>query len=261
MSFDMPIAVHADFTVLYEDADVLAVDKAAPLLTHPTGEKNEPTLWHGVKELLAYELACGGQVSLVNRLDRETSGITLIAKNAAAARELGKAMQHRLLHKEYLAVVQGAPLWSSACCAEPILRMEDVAPTRIHVRQCCHPQGRPCRTVFEVLLRVPARKHLPAMALVRCTPHTGRMHQIRVHLAYLGHPIVGDKIYGGDEQNYLDFIAHGWTPQLASRLFLERHALHASALSFHYAGTSINVSSPMPSDMRLLLEEGGILCC
>ena len=121
MSYDMPIAVHADFSVVYEDDGVLAVNKAAPLLTHPTGEKNEPTLWHGVRELLAYELACGGQVSLVNRLDRETSGITLIAKTAEAARELGRAMQNRLMQKEYLAVVCGNPLWNSACCAEPIL--------------------------------------------------------------------------------------------------------------------------------------------
>lgn len=250
----MPIAVQPDFTVLYEDDGVLAVSKAAPLLTHPTGDKNEPTLWHGVRELLSYELACGGQVSLVNRLDRETSGITLIAKTAEAARELGKAMQHRLLHKEYLAVVLGNPAWHVACCAEPILRMEDVAETRIHVRQCCHPQGRPCRTEFEVLRCVPARKYLPPMALVRCMPHTGRMHQIRVHLAYLGHPIVGDKIYGGNEQNYLDFIESGWTPQLASRLYIERHALHASALTFPYGESSISVNSPMPDDMRLLLE-------
>lgn len=254
MSYDMPIAVHADFSVVYEDAGVLAVNKAAPLLTHPTGEKNEPTLWHGVRELLAYELACGGQVSLVNRLDRETSGITLIAKTAEAARELGRAMQLRLMQKEYLAVVLGAPLWSSACCAEPILRMEEVAPTRIHVRQCCHPQGRPCRTDFVVLRRVPQRNSLPPMALVRCMPHTGRMHQIRVHLAHLGHPIVGDKIYGGNEENYLEFIETGWTPRLASRLISERHALHAAALSFPYGERWVNVNCPMPDDMRQLLE-------
>ena len=146
MSYDMPIAVVPEFRVLYEDDGVLVVDKAAPLLTHPTGEKNEPTLWHGLHELLAFEVATGGQVSLINRLDRETSGITLVAKTQEAARELGKAMQARLLHKEYYAVVQGTPLWETACCAEPILRMEDVAETRIHVRQCCHPAGKDCRT-------------------------------------------------------------------------------------------------------------------
>lgn len=249
MSYDMPIAVVPEFLILYEDAGVLVVDKAAPLLTHPTGEKNEPTLWHGLHELLSYELATGGQVSLINRLDRETSGITLVAKTAEAARELGKAMQARLLHKEYFAVVQGAPLWDSACCAEPVLRMESVAETRIHVRQCCHPAGKECRTGFEVLRRC------DSMALLRCTPHTGRMHQIRVHAAYLGHPLVGDKIYGGDESCYLDFIATGWTPDLQRRLLLPRHALHACRLTFPWQGENITVESPLPPDMAALLEQ------
>ncbi len=253
MSFDMPIAVQAHFSVLYEDDDVLVVDKAAPLLTHPTGEKNEPTLWHGVRELLVYELACGGQVSFINRLDRETSGITLVAKTAAAARELGKAMQHRLLQKEYYAVVQGAPLWYSACCDEPILRMEEVAQTRIHVRQCCHPLGKPCCTEFEVLQRVPARNGLPPLSLLRCIPHTGRLHQIRVHAAHLGFPLLGDKIYGGNEYNYLDFIAQGWTPDLAARLHIERHALHACSLRFPFGEREIEVKSPLPADLAALL--------
>ena len=253
MSYDMPIAVQAHFGVLYEDDDVLVVDKAAPLLTHPTGDKNEPTLWHGVRELLAYELACGGQVSLINRLDRETSGITLIAKTASAARELGKAMQNRLLRKEYFAVVQGAPLWDYACCDEPILRMEEVAQTRIHVRQCCHENGKPCCTEFRVLQRVPAHDGRPALALLRCVPHTGRLHQIRVHASYMGFPLLGDKIYGGDEHNYLDFIAHGWTSALANRLHIERHALHACSLTFPHAGQEITVQSPLPPELAALL--------
>ena len=244
----MPIAVVPEFRVLYEDDGLLVVDKAAPLLTHPTGEKNEPTLWHGLHELLAFEVATGGQVSLINRLDRETSGITLVAKTQEAARELGKAMQARLLHKEYYAVVQGTPLWETACCAEPILRMEDVAETRIHVRQCCHPAGKDCRTEFEVL------RCCGQMSLLRCHPHTGRMHQIRVHAAYLGHPLVGDKIYGGDESCYLDFIATGWTPDLQRRLILPRHALHACRLTFPWQGRLITVESPLPADMAELLE-------
>ena len=255
MSFDMPIAVQPHFDVLYEDDAVLVVDKAAPLLTHPTGEKNEPTLWHGVRELLVYELACGGQVSFINRLDRETSGITLIAKTAHAARELGKAMQQRLLQKEYYAVVQGVPPWFYACCDEPILRMEDVAPTRIHVRQCCHPQGKSCCTEFRVLRSVPARCGLPPLTLLQCIPHTGRLHQIRVHAAHLGFPLLGDKIYGGDEMNYLDFIAEGWTPALAERLHIERHALHACALRFPLGERMIEVSSPLPADLEALLAE------
>lgn len=254
MTYDMPIAVCPDFRILHEEAEWMAVDKAAPLLTHPTGRKNEPTLLHGLQQLLVFELACGGQISLVNRLDRETSGIVLVAKTPAAARELGKAMQERRIHKEYLAVVQGIPLWESAYCGQGILSRESVAETHIHVRQCCHPQGKPCSTEFRVLRRIPAHGPLPDLALLRCYPRTGRMHQIRVHLAHLGFPLLGDKIYGGNEQDYLDFIRTGWTPALASRLIIPRHALHASALVFPFAEQERRIESPLPSDLSALLD-------
>lgn len=254
MKYDMPIAVEADFSVLWEDDEVLAVGKAAPLLMHPTGDKKEPTLLHGVQELLAYELACGGQVSLVNRLDRETSGVVLIAKTPEAARELGLAMQNRLLQKEYLAVVQGWPMWDKACCAEPIGRMADVAPTRIFVRQSCQAGGRACKTLFRVLKRIPKQGEMPPLALVQCTPHTGRMHQIRVHLSWLGYPLLGDKIYGGDETCYLDFITNGWTDELACRLLFHRHALHASELTFPWRGKMVHVQAPLPLDMARVLQ-------
>ena len=248
-----PIAVHAAFDVVYEDEGALVVNKAAPLLMHPVGAKQEPTLWHGVRELLAYELACGGQVSLINRLDRETSGLVLIAKNAQAAHELGCAMMQHALRKEYLAIVRGHPAWQSACCAEPILRMADVAPTQVRVRQCCHPSGKPCRTEFSVVQRVPARGGLPPLSLVRCRPTTGRMHQIRVHLAYLGHPILGDKIYA-DETCYLRFVEQGWTPELARELILPRHALHAAELYFPSSGRLAHAHATLPPDMAALLD-------
>lgn len=254
MNCEMPIALKAEFRVLYEDEEILAVDKAAPLLMHPTGQKPEPTLLHGLQALLVYELACGGQVSLVNRLDRETSGIVLVAKNAEAAGELGKAMQQHRLRKTYRAIVLGCPAWDSAYCAEPILRMQEVAPTRIHVRQGCHPAGKPCQTGFRVLQRVPARRQLPAMSLLECTPETGRMHQIRVHLAHMGYPLVGDKIYGVDESCYLDFIAGGWSKSLEQRLYLNRHALHACRLEFPWRGRVLNIESELPEDMAELLS-------
>ncbi len=251
---DEPIAIRAEFSVLYEDEGVLAVDKAAPLLVHPTGPKEEPTLWHGLRALLAYELATGGQVSLVNRLDRETSGVTLVAKTAEAARELGKAMMRRQLRKEYLAVVFGAPDWDRAFCDEPLRRQSEVAPSRVHVRQCCDPGGRPCSTEFSVLRRCGARADRPALALLECRPRTGRLHQIRAHLAHLGYPLVGDKIYGETDAFYLDFIRSGWTPELEARLLLPRHALHAHRLSFPWKGGEVTVEAPLPRDMAALLD-------
>ncbi len=255
MPSDFPIAVHPDFSVVYEDDDALVVDKAAPLLMHPTGRvrRFEPTLLGGVRHLLAYELACGGCVSFVNRLDRETSGLVLVAKHARAARELGRAMQHHAIRKRYLAIVRGCPAWESAYCAEPLLPMHRIAPTRIRVRQACHPDGRPCRSSFRTLQRIPAHAVFPDLALLECSPLTGRMHQLRAHLAFLGFPILGDKIYGGDESCYLDFIENGWTPELARRLFLPRHALHACDLEFPSGNRTIRVHADLPQDLASIL--------
>lgn len=256
MDFDEPIALNATFEVLDETEAWIAVSKGAPLLSHPTGAKNEPTLWHGLQALLSFELQTGGQISIITRLDRETSGITLVAKTARAARELGKAMQRRELEKTYLALVLGHPEEEAWICQEPIARLGDVAETRLFVKQCCHPSGRPCRTRFRVLRRLPEHGGLPALSLVECAPETGRMHQIRVHLAHAGHPILGDKIYGPDDSCYLDFIAHGWTPELEKRLHFPRQALHAASLAFFWEGRMRCIEAPLPPDMAALLAAG-----
>lgn len=249
-----PIAVTPAFDVVWEDDGALVVNKAAPLLMHPVGNPDEPTLLGGVQALLAYELACGGRVSLINRLDRETSGLVLIAKSAAAAHELGCAMMRHAVRKMYWAIVHGNPVWERACCAEPLLPMWQVAPTQVRVRQACHPAGRPCHTDVRVLRRMPPRGSMPAMSLLECMPLTGRMHQIRAHLAYLGHPIVGDKIYG-DETRYLRFVESGFSPELLRELLLPRHALHAAGLEFCYAGRTLRLSAPMPADMAALMAD------
>lgn len=116
---DAPIACFPHFEVAGESGDWIVVDKGAPLIVHPSNGKKEPNLLEGVEALLSYEIANGAALSLVNRLDRETSGLTLIAKNKAAARELGRAMQRRRMHKEYLAIVQGRPEWAETTWRRP----------------------------------------------------------------------------------------------------------------------------------------------
>lgn len=246
-----PIAVNTDVTVLRETPDWIAVDKPAPLLVHPTNETNERTLWHTLNELLMFELATGGQLSLINRLDRETSGITLAAKTSSAARALGKAMQAKLFRKEYLALIYGHPSWKSLVVDEPILRQGDVCGSRIWVRQCVHPEGKPSRTEFEVVEKLTRLDRM--FSLVKCRPETGRMHQIRVHLSYAGYPVVGDKIYGPSEECYLKHMERGWSSELADILWLPRQALHASGLTFPWKEEEITISSPLPRDWGLLL--------
>ena len=108
-----------DFKIIDETGDYLVVDKPPFLLTHPTKPDNRPTLWKQLRELLAFEIANGGQVSIVNRLDRETSGLVLVAKTAATARKFGLLMQQQRFQKEYRAIVWGWPEWESTMVDAP----------------------------------------------------------------------------------------------------------------------------------------------
>jgi 23S rRNA pseudouridine1911/1915/1917 synthase len=200
-----------------------------------------------LKRLLAFEIVNGGRVSFVNRLDRETSGLILVAKSADAARHLGLMISQRRIRKTYTAIVFGWPADEKYIVDKPLLRQGTVMPARIWLKQTIHANGCPALTSFKVLDRFKNRQQ--PFALVEAEPKTGRTHQIRVHLAYLGHPIVGDKIYGPDENCYLEFIESDWTPALEAKLLLPRQALHASTLCFEYNGT-FSFSSPLPSDLQ-----------
>jgi 23S rRNA pseudouridine1911/1915/1917 synthase len=222
------------FKIVDESRDYIVVDKPAFLLIHPTKPDQRTTLWKQLRELLAFEIANGGQVSIVNRLDRETSGLVLVAKTSAAARQFGLLMQQQRVHKEYLAIVWGWPEWETKIVDGPLVRQGTVQRSAIWLKQMIHPSGATAITEFQVEKRFTRRdRTLPQekFALVRAIPKTGRTHQIRVHLASLGHPIVGDKIYGPDQNFYLEFIETGWTPKLERELLLPRHALHSAKLA------------------------------
>ena len=238
---DMPN--QAEFRILGETEEFLAVDKPAGLLVHPTKPGGPRTLWDGVCELLGYELVNGGQVSIVNRLDRETSGVVVIAKTLAAARAAGLAMQRREFHKEYLALVFGWPDWEEIEVDAPIVRLGEVAPSELWLERAVHSSGVSACTGF----RVEQRGMAPGgpYALVRARPVTGRTHQIRVHLAHVGFPVIGDKIYARGHGHYLNFIATGWTPELATALWLPRHALHCTRMEWRDLGWE----SSLPQDL------------
>jgi 23S rRNA pseudouridine1911/1915/1917 synthase len=243
----MSLQVVVNFQVIDESEDWIVVNKPAPLIVHPANNKPEPTLLGGLEHLLAYEIQNGANLGIVTRLDRETSGVVLVSKNPSAARELGWIFERRQAKKQYLAIVYGWPESDTWDCEQPIRRAGDLGSTEIWVRQVVDPGGRNCRTRFQVEKRFERAGR--RFTKVRCWPETGRMHQIRVHLATSGFPIVGDKIYSGDGSEYLEWMATGWTPELQRRLLLPRHALHAASLEIMWNGDPVVWKAELPVEM------------
>lgn len=248
----MSLQVVVNFKVVDESDDWIVVDKPAPLIVHPANRKPEPTLLGGIEQLLAFEIQNGARPAIVNRLDRDTSGVVLVAKNTEAARALGMIFERREATKEYLSIVTGWPVLDDWECAAPIIRAGEVGDSSIWVRQIVHPAGRDCLTRFRVERRF--ERNGSRFSLVRCFPETGRMHQIRVHLAHSGHPITGDKLYSGNGSEYLDWMDMGWTPALRETLLLPRHALHAAVLSVPWAGRRIEWRAELAEDLADFVE-------
>ncbi len=237
------------FEVIQECEDWIAVSKPAPLIVHPTDKKGQSTLLGGLEALLAFEIANGCQLSIITRLDRETSGIVLVAKNKTTARAFSRGMERRSFKKEYHAIVYGCPEWEVVSVDEPLTNVREYQESRIWLKQGVHESGKAAVTHFMCV------KRYGSYALLRVRPSTGRMHQIRVHAAFLGFPLVGDKIYGPSESHYLDFIEHGWTKEMESALKLPRQALHATKLECSFDTFTLQLSDEISGDMKDFLDE------
>jgi 23S rRNA pseudouridine1911/1915/1917 synthase len=226
------------FEILAQDEHFLAIDKPAGLPMHTTAK-----FWKNTLVALLRERYPTEHLQICHRIDRETSGVLLIARTLPAASFLKRAFAQRHVKKTYLALVHGVPAEPSGTINAP-MRLLD---TRTHIKMGVEPDGLPAVTHYTV--RTNFAKH----ALVEAAPETGRQHQIRVHLAHIGHPIVGDKMYGASEQAFMDYCDRGLTDELLA-LFdgLPRHALHAARLVFPHPVTHapVTVESPLPGDLR-----------
>src|ERR1039458_6725791 len=274
--------------ILHEDAGLLVINKPAGLVCHPTkGDEFSSLISRARLYLNSSTLNCtpngfGAQPSthLVNRLDRETSGIVLIAKNSEIAGELGKIWEARAVEKEYLAIVHGHVRDDHGLIDAPLGKDER---SIVAVKDCVRPDGAPSQTEFWVERRfsqslvgptcrsawtrssaslpvTPSTLNHPVLhsacatedqpstfSLLRLIPRTGRKHQIRIHLAHLGHAIVGDKLYGGDEDLYMALVENRLTPEQLARLILPHQALHACAVRFLWRGQPMEFScAPEP---------------
>jgi 23S rRNA pseudouridine1911/1915/1917 synthase len=227
--------------VILEDEDLLVVDKPGNLVCHSAQRPGQLSLATWVRER-------GLTPRFVNRLDRETSGLVVVAKNERAAKLLGKQVLRREIAKEYVAICWGVIAQDTGLIDQPIGRTED---SPVYTKRVVVAGGQPSTTEFFVQHR------LPGFTVVRLRPQTGRTHQIRVHLAWLGHPIVGDKVYGPDERLYLQFIKEGVTDEMLGKLLLPRHALHAARVTLRHPGTQLPVTceAAWPADLEQFIEE------
>jgi 23S rRNA pseudouridine1911/1915/1917 synthase len=236
------------FGIVVRDPRLYVVDKPAGLPVHASAKFYFNTL----TRVLAERFPDEPDLQICHRLDRETSGCLVVARDRAAAAEIKHAFGTRHgVTKRYLAVVHGQPPWDDEQTIDLPLRVAQPGDaTKLpHVRMLPGPGGLPAVT------RVRVERRAAEYALVRCTLLTGRQHQIRAHLAAIGFPIVGDKLYAHGDDAFLRFCNEGLVPELARRFVLPRHALHAASVAFpHPDGGSITAEAPLPADLAGLLE-------
>ena len=242
-------AVDLSCEVIYEDPDILVVNKPANLPCHPKGRYFRHTLWALLKKN-----AENRYLSFVNRIDRETSGIVLMAKNKKAARNCQQQFIERRVEKSYLAIVNGT--FPSKISCRGLLSKDLTSSIRHKVRFIAMGEesvdatrGKMAHTEFQLLRRI------GRFSLVAARLHTGRRHQIRATLAALNFPLLGDKLYASDEKLFHRFTMDSLTDSDKKYLGLERQALHASQLSFYHPhdGREMSIHAPLPADMQNFL--------
>jgi 23S rRNA pseudouridine1911/1915/1917 synthase len=232
-----------ELTVVHEDGHLLVVDKPAGLVVHPGAGTSRGTLVNALLGRVRDLSGVGGVLrpGIVHRLDKGTSGLLVVAKDDETHRALVRQFAGRTVEKEYLALVLGVPSRSAGEVDAPIGR-DPVHRQKMSVRA---PRGRDAHTSWRI------EERFDGAALLRVRIHTGRTHQIRVHLAVIGHPVAGDAVYGGTR-----------TPssrRAASRealLSLERPALHATRLAFTHpaSGERLSFEAPLPPELLAILE-------
>ena len=220
--------------VIHEDERLFVVNKPGDVVCHPSKHGPWSSLVGAARELLGH-----ATMHLVFRLDRETSGVVVLAKDPRMAGRLQTAMQDRRVGKGYTAILVG-DLAAAVRVDQPL--GPDLA-SPVFMKSAVDPAGQAAVTHFAPVSRA------GGFTLVRVVTETGRKHQIRAHAQWLGHPIVGDKIYGPDARLYLDFIDKGWSPELAAVLHLPRQALHCARIDLQPAGLPWAFNAPLPDDL------------
>ena len=241
-----PLPQAMNLSILYEDRDLIVLDKPAGLVVHPAPGHADGTLVNAILAHAGDELSgIGGEKrpGIVHRLDKDTSGVMVVAKSEAAHHALSTAFAERDLDRSYLALTWGTPSPVTGSVEAPVGRHP-----ADRKRMAVVARGKHALTHYAT-----ERAWGAACALIRCRLATGRTHQIRVHMAHLGHPIVGDPVYLRRTPGAARLLPEGARDALLS---FPRQALHAQSLGFRHpvTGQPLSFSSPLPPDMAALIE-------
>ena len=225
------MATELKLSVLYEDEDLMVVDKQAGIPIHPSRLNNTETLANAVANYLT-DKGIDPVFHCINRLDKDTSGLTIIAKNMYAASLLSEMIRIRTIKRDYLAICEGIFRNKQGSVCAPITRNGTSM-----IRYVDHENGEYAETDYHVT------GEGNGLSLVKLTLKTGKTHQIRVHMKHIGHPLIGDRLYNPDNR------------------IMERQALHAQKLTFTHPVTGMNISitSDIPADMESVIRKYGII--
>jgi 23S rRNA pseudouridine1911/1915/1917 synthase len=229
--------------VLEETPEIIAINKPGLVVCHPSKHGPWSSLIGAAREYFGLE-----RLHMPSRLDRETSGVVVLAKDHKTASRLQRAAERRRVRKTYYAILTGE-LTEARTVTQPVDRDRSAS---FFGRQSVAPEGRPAETEF-----VPVST-APGFTFARVHPKTGRLHQIRVHAAWMGHAVAGDKLYGPDPEFMLEFIREGFNARMSAALPLRRHALHAAEIVFRTVRGEEKFSAPLAPDLADLCARTGL---